>query len=139
MVTRPLLATALAALVLLTSGCTTTTDSTTPAAAPTTPNSEAATAGEEVSPDATPTSARVKVEMGHCFVEPVAFDGEQWNVPLDKQFGSGGLQPANWRGVGVMTRIGRDHARFKDDGGAVVVFLPVDDPAVRGVEDALCY
>lgn len=139
MVIRPLLAPALTALVLLASGCTATTDGTTPADAPTNPTSETATAGEEVSPAATPTSARVKFEMGHCFVEPVAFDGEQWNVPRDKQFGGGGLQPANWRGSGVMTRVDEDLARFKDGGGAVVVFRPVDDPSVRGVENAPCY
>lgn len=139
MMIRPLVAPALTALVLLVSGCTATTESTTPADAPTTHTPESVTAGEEVSPTATPTSARVKVEMGHCFVEPVAFDGERWNVPRDKQFGTGGLQPANWRGTGVMTRVGEDRARFKDRGGAVVVFRPVDDPAVRGVENAICY
>ena len=77
--------------------------------------------------------------MGHCFVHPVAFDGEQWNVPMDKQFGGGGLQPANWRGTGVMTRVGMNRARFKDGGGAVVVFRPVDHPVVRRVENAVCY
>lgn len=86
-----------------------------------------------------PPSARVKVEMNHCFVLPVAFDGRQWNVPFDKQFGSGGLWPKNWRGVGVMTRVSADRARFADDGGAEVMFRPVDDPRVRPVENVPCF
>lgn len=76
--------------------------------------------------------------MNHCFVEPLSFDGEQWNVPFDRQFGWGGLEPKHWRGAGVMTRLGEDQARFKDDGGSTVVFRPVDDPLVQSVEDALC-
>jgi len=82
--------------------------------------------------------ARVEVKMNHCFVEPVSFDGEQWNVPFDMQFGWGGMEPKRWRGAGVMTRVGEDQARFKDDGGSTVVFRPVDDPLVQPVEDAIC-
>jgi len=76
--------------------------------------------------------------MNHCFVEPVSFDGEQWNLPFEEQFGWGGLEPKHWRGTGVMVRIDKDQARFEDDGGSTVLFRPVDDPLVRPVEDALC-
>ncbi len=85
-----------------------------------------------------PTTARVSVEVNHCFVEPVAFDGQVWNVPFDRQFGWGGLQPENWKGHGVMTRVSEDRARFEDDGGSTVAFRPADDPSVRPVEKALC-
>jgi hypothetical protein len=37
-----------------------------------------------------------------------------------------------------MKRVSKDRARFDDDGGSTVVFLPVNDPAVRPVEKALC-
>lgn len=88
----------------------------------------------------TPTAIaeRLTIEMGHCWVEPVAFDGEQWNVPFDDQFGWGGLEPKNWQGTGVMTRVADDEARFDDDGGSSVTFLLVDDPAVTPVEEAIC-
>ena len=76
--------------------------------------------------------------LGHCFVEPVAFDAEMWSVPVDRQFGWGGLQPEHWTGAGVMVRTGRNRARFEDDGGAEVVFLPVDAPAVRPVDGMVC-
>lgn len=86
----------------------------------------------------TAPSERLEIDMGHCFVEPVTFDGEQWNVPFDQQFGGGGLQPDGWVGTGVMTRVDDDEARFADDGGASITFLLVDDPAVTPVEKALC-
>ncbi|MEJ7795382.1 MAG: hypothetical protein WKF50_07510 [Nocardioides sp.] len=81
---------------------------------------------------------RLTIELGHCFVEPVAFDGEQWNVAFDQQFGWGGLAPRNWQGTGVMTRVADDEARFDDGGGATVRFLAIDDPAVTPVEEAIC-
>jgi hypothetical protein len=113
------------ALAVLTSGCGSDTDSVTASGGRTASGSE-------------PASARVNVEMNHCFVEPVSFDGEQWNVPFKKQFGWGGPQPSHWQGTGVMVRAGKHDARFKDDGGAMVVLRPVDDPSIRPVENALC-
>ena len=76
--------------------------------------------------------------MVTCFVEPVWFDGQQWNVPFEAQFGSGGMQPDRWQGAGVMVRTAASEARFEDDGGAIVVFRPVNDPSVRPVETAGC-
>lgn len=83
-------------------------------------------------------SGRVTIQMNHCFVEPVTFDGEQWNVPFEQQFGWGGLQPKRWQGVGVMMRLGEQKARFSDKGGATIVFRPVDHPSVREVEKTGC-
>ncbi len=125
MIRRLLTLTAAVALAVLATGCTATT------------NSEPSPGGE-ASSATQPSSARVKVEVNHCFVEPVSFDGEQWNVPFTKQFGWGGMQPERWQGDGVMVRVDENKARFQDDGGATVVFKPVDDPAVRPVEKALC-
>ncbi|MCW2791423.1 MAG: hypothetical protein JWO76_521 [Nocardioides sp.] len=85
-----------------------------------------------------PASVRVRVELGHCFVEPVSFDGEMWNVAFEDQFGWGGVPPRHWRGTGVIERVDDDEARFRDDGGATVVFRPLDDPSVRRVERAPC-
>jgi len=78
--------------------------------------------------------------MSHCFVEPIAFDGQLWNVPFEDQFGLGGLEPKNWRGSGVITRISERRAQYEDDGGATVLFLPVDHPAAVFPSDgrALC-
>ena len=126
MLRRPLmLPAAAAAIAALTFGCVAATDSAT------SPESEASSASE-------PASARLKVEVNHCFVEPVSFDGEQWNVPFGEQFGWGGMQPKHWHGAGVMVRAGANEARFEDDGGATLVFRPVGDPSVRQVERALC-
>lgn len=89
-------------------------------------------------PPAVSTTERIDVTLDHCFVEPVSFDGEDWNVPFDRQFGWGGLEPADWRGSGMMHRVAADRARFEDDGGSTVIFRQVDDPAVSPVEDAVC-
>jgi hypothetical protein len=76
--------------------------------------------------------------MNHCFVEPVAFDGSEWNVPFKQQFGGGGLQPKAWIGQGSMVRVSESQARFEDDGGSIVQFRLVDDPLVTPVDHALC-
>lgn len=50
---------------------------------------------------------------------------------------SGGV-PRNWAGTGVMERISDDRARYQDEGGPVVVFLPANAPSVREVENLMC-
>lgn len=117
---------AVVTLVALATGCTATTGGN--------PQSR----GQEASSATEPVSARLKVQINHCFVVPVSFDGKQWNVPFKKQFGWGGPQPKNWQGAGVMVRVAENTARFTDDGGSAVVFKPVNDPAVRPVEKAIC-
>lgn len=77
--------------------------------------------------------------MAHCFLEPVFFDGDTWSVAFGDQFGWGGIDmPPDWRGTGVMTRLSEDRARYEDDGGTILEFLPVQDPSVRSVETAEC-
>jgi len=114
-----------AAIAVLVAGCIATTDSATPET-------------KEASPAVEAGSVLVEVKLGHCFVEPMVFDGKRWNVPFTKQFGWGGLQPKNWEGTGAMTRVSEERARFEDDGGSTVIFLPVDHASVRPVENALC-
>jgi hypothetical protein len=75
--------------------------------------------------------------MNHRSVEAASFDGEQWNVPFKNQFGWEACSPPTGRAPGHGARR-EPEARFKDDGGATVVFRPVGDPSVRPVEDALC-
>lgn len=80
----------------------------------------------------------VKLDGGHCWVEPMLFDGERWGIPFEKQFGWGRGEPANWQGTGVMERLSEDRVRYSDDGGAVLTFLPADAPSVRRVDGQLC-
>jgi hypothetical protein len=82
------------------------------------------------SPAPEPVTALVKVEVGHCWVEDVVFDGQAWGLTRDDQFGRGGSMPLPWAGTGVMVRLSVDQARYTDDDGAVLNFLPVDDPRV---------
>ena len=77
-----------------------------------------------------PVTARVTVEVGHCWVEDVVFDGQAWGLTPDDQFGNGGGMPPSWQGSGVMVRLSADRARYTDDGGTVLTFLPIEDPTV---------
>lgn len=119
---------ALSCVLALAAGASSCTAATDPEPAP----------GSAPARDIAPASARVEIEMGHCFVEPVAFDGEEWNVRFSDQFGWGGLEPRRWQGRGVMVRVDADRAVFADRGGATVEFRPVSHPSVRRVETALC-
>lgn len=75
-------------------------------------------------------AARVVLDVGHCWVEDVAFDGQTWGLTERQQLGTGGGMPSGWQGAGVMVRVSADRARYTDDGGKVLTFLPIDDPSV---------
>lgn len=81
-------------------------------------------------PSPEPVTARVKLEVGHCWVEDVVFDGQTWGLTERQQLGTGGTMPAQWKGTGVMVRLSTDRARYTDDGGRQLTFLPIDDPSV---------
>ena len=83
---------------------------------------------------ATPSVDRQEIgtlDVGHCWIEPVTFDGARWALPRTEQFGLGDRLPAHWEGTGEMERLSENRARYVDDGGAVLVFYPADAPAVR--------
>ena len=74
---------------------------------------------------------KVAISLGHCWMEPVHFDGEVWNPPYDEQFGWGGDVPSQWRGEGIMIRVGQNRARYVDGGGATLLLIPADSPAAQ--------
>lgn len=80
----------------------------------------------------------ILVRTNHCFVEPVRFDGELWNVPFSEQFGWGGQMPEEWKGAGTIERVDEAESKYVDDGGAVLTFKPIDDASVVAVETAYC-
>lgn len=84
--------------------------------------------------------SRVRLDVGHCYVEPVTFAGERWGLRFSEQFGWGGPQeyPENWKGAGVLTRVAEDRVRYTDDGGAELTLLPADSPAVARAEAVPC-
>ena len=89
-------------------------------------------------PAAGPT--RMTLDVGHCWVEPVKYDGERWGLAFREQFGWGGPQyyPENWTGTGILQRVAEDQVQYTDDGGAELMLLPADAPSVARVEDVLC-
>jgi membrane-bound lytic murein transglycosylase B len=112
-------------------------------------SSEGACPAEETTPPAPATSppaegsaddetTRVVLQLGPCWVAPVLFDGALWGLPLVSQFGRDVGLPEDWHGTGVVERLSADRVRYTDDGDAVVVFWPADDPAVPRTEDVRC-
>ena len=83
-------------------------------------------------PDNLPGARRVTPKLGHCWIEPIPFDGASWDLPLAKQFGTGGLQPLSWIGTGTIVRIGPTTARYVDDGGRVLTLYSDIDRAEKG-------
>ena len=51
---------------------------------------------------ATPSADRQigTLDVGHCWIEPVTFDGARWALPRTEQFGLGDRLPAHWEGTG---------------------------------------
>jgi len=82
---------------------------------------------------------RIEVVLSHCFIETVTFEGQEWNVRFRDQFGSGDYRlPQTWEGQGVIEEVESNRARYTDDGGTELEFLPVDHPAVTPMKDFLC-
>ncbi|WP_067433745.1 hypothetical protein [Nocardioides jensenii] len=114
----------------------------------TTPSTPGATSTDPASAGTQPSGwestgvRRISVEVGHCYVASIRFDGERWNVPFRKQFGWGGGDSGHdhraWVGSGAIVRTAPGTARYTDDGGEVLDLLPADHPSVRKVEHAGC-
>ena len=83
---------------------------------------------------------RVRLEVGHCYVEPAPFAEGRWGLRFSEQFGRGGPQyyPEDWMGAGVLTRVAEDRVLYTDDGGAELTLLPADSPAVARAEEVPC-
>lgn len=85
-----------------------------------------------------PAVAEVRLDVGHCWVEPVNFDGQTWGLLWARQFGWGGRTPESWKGQGVMTRLAVDRAVYVDEGGVELTFYSADDPAVAPPSPSYC-
>ena len=67
------------------------------------------------------------LEVGHCWIEPVSFDGRMWDVVEEDQFGWGGGQPDDFRGTGQAWRAG-DVVTYVDGSGEWLTLVPAGDP-----------
>ena len=86
-------------------------------------------AAPELAPD--PTSAasrRLVLSVGHCWIEPVRFDGADWAVVAADQTGWGGGMPDGWQGHGTLTRLSVGRSQYEDDGGPVLNLVLADQP-----------
>lgn len=80
----------------------------------------------------------VKLEVGHCIVEPVSFHGRTWALPWDKQFGWGGGIPDGWKGTGTVRASSEDRVRYHDRGGSELTMVPADSPSALAPEGWGC-
>lgn len=85
-------------------------------------------------------TGQVKLDIGHCYVEPLEFDGQEWALALDSQFGWGGQEPDGLSGTGTVTRgtAFDDSLDYVDDDGARLTFLSADDPRSELPSGWLC-
>ena len=68
------------------------------------------------------------LDVGHCWIEPLRFDGRRWAVPFAMQMGWGGELPDNWKGMGRLEGLTGDRVRYVDRGGATLPLVPATDP-----------
>lgn len=83
-------------------------------------------------------SGNISLNVGHCWITPVEFDGETWVVRKSEQFGWGGNIPDGWVGEGAITRRGEDRSVYKDDGGLELGLVLEDSPAAAWLKKAVC-
>lgn len=67
------------------------------------------------------------LRVGHCWIEPVAFEGESWDVVAEDQFGGGGGTPQGFVGTGSAARHG-DVVSYLDASGHRLTLVPEGDP-----------
>ncbi|MDQ4052863.1 MAG: hypothetical protein M3237_09195 [Actinomycetota bacterium] len=95
------------------------------------PSSESACSDEEswtgVPLDLVESAQPLTLDVGHCWIEPVSFDGRMWDVVEEEQFGWGGQQPTDFRGTGEAWRAG-DIVTYVDASGHWLTLVPAGDP-----------
>lgn len=78
--------------------------------------------------DAQPAvSGPLTLDVGHCWIEPVSFDGRIWDVVEEDQFGEGGGHPATFVSTGTAWVAG-DLVFYEDDSGKSLILVPEGDP-----------
>ena len=119
------------ALAVLLSGCTG-DPQTVPALKPSN-----APAGPD-QPDSSPRAAHLTLEVGHCWVEYVRFQGRRWALQKGDQFGWGGGMPETFKGSGNAVAVDEEHLAFVDEGGTRLVLVPVNHRDAYRLEGRLC-
>ena len=84
------------------------------------------------------TAAAIAMPLGHCWIDPVRFDGAEWAVVPADQFGSGGGMPKKWAGVGTLTRRSETRTSYQDAGGTALRLVPADRPAAAATFEQGC-
>lgn len=69
----------------------------------------------------------VRLDVGHCWVEPVTIAGEKWDVAREDQFGWGGGEPAGFVGDGHAWP-GGDVMLYVDKSGATLTLVRAGSP-----------
>lgn len=88
----------------------------------------------------TTRSTDVLLEIGHCWVEPFMFDGEEWALPTGDQFDWGGRYPDGISGEGTAVRLTAfdDRLSYTDDEGGRLTFRLSSDPRTALPGGGMC-
>jgi hypothetical protein len=89
-------------------------------------------AGEwaDSSPTVGDVSGPLSLEVGHCWIEPVTFEGRTWDVVEEDQFGWGGGQTKDFAAIGTARMTG-DVVTYVDDSGTWLTLVPEGHPWTR--------
>ncbi len=85
-----------------------------------------------------PLRRQVTLEIGHCWIEPISFEGGDWAVATNQQPGSGEGDQPGLTGHGNALRITPTEVEYVDDGGVQLTLHPVGDPRVELPGGGLC-
>ncbi|GAB2973138.1 hypothetical protein [Nocardioides montaniterrae] len=69
----------------------------------------------------------VTLHVSHCWIDPVAINGEKWDVAQEDQFGTGGGEPDGFQGQGVAWP-GGDVMLYVDKSGATLTLVHANSP-----------
>lgn len=100
---------------------------------PSPPPSSSPSHSEEPLPQTPRASSVITLPVGHCWIDPVRFDGMLWAVVRRDQFGYGGGTPNHLEGRGRLTRLSETRSLYRDDGGPVLRLVPATQPMAASV------
>jgi hypothetical protein len=75
----------------------------------------------------------VAVGYGHCWIETLSYDGREWDLRDEDQFGWGGPGPEEFDAVGSV-KVRRDRLEYVDLSGTRLSFVPADTPGTEANE-----
>jgi hypothetical protein len=70
-------------------------------------------------------SVAMSIDVGHCWIDPVTFEGTTWWVTKRDQFGGGDAKyPDEFQATGTVTWVAKDELEYQDASGVRLALVP---------------